>query len=53
MALDGVVDEDHIPATLTQRKRLGTYFREEWSVWTNVEKIIWYYRGSKPEMLIP
>ena len=30
MALDGVVDEDHTPAALTQRKRPGTYFTEEW-----------------------
>ena len=30
MALDRVGDEDHTPAALTQRKRPGTYFTEDW-----------------------
>ena len=30
MALDGVGDEGHTPATLTQRKRPGTYCTEDW-----------------------
>jgi len=30
MALDGVGDEGHTPAALTQRKRTGTYCTEDW-----------------------
>jgi len=30
MALDGVDDEGHTPAALTQRKGPGIYFTEDW-----------------------
>lgn len=32
MALDGVGDEGHTPAALTQRKRPGIYCTEDWKV---------------------